>query len=152
MRSTNRWLLLLLVVAPFVFGQQNPPKGADTPPKATETAPKAAATPPEAAKVVNPVKPTPESIDKGKKLYSYDCAMCHGDNGEGKGEVAVDEKYDLKDLRDPATLKDRTDGELFQIIKSGKPHMPPEGTRLSNNDLWNVVNYVRSLSKKTDAK
>jgi mono/diheme cytochrome c family protein len=104
--------------------------------------------PAEAAHQVNPVKPTPDSIAQGKKYYGYDCAMCHGANGDGKGEVAVDEKLKLKDYRDPAALKDMTDGELFYIIKNGKGQMPPEGDRLKAPELWNLVNYIRSLARK----
>lgn len=104
--------------------------------------------PAEAAHQVNPVKATPESIAQGKKYYGYDCAMCHGANGDGKGEVAVDEKLKLKDYRDPAALKDMTDGELFYIIKNGKGQMPPEGDRLKAPELWNLVNYIRSLAHK----
>jgi mono/diheme cytochrome c family protein len=100
----------------------------------------------EAAHQVNPVKPTPESIAEGKKYYGYDCAMCHGANGDGKGEVAIDEKLKLKDYRDPATLQGMTDGELFYIIKNGKGQMPPEGDRLKAPQLWNLVNYIRSLA------
>lgn len=74
--------------------------------------------------------------------------MCHGANGDGKGEVAVDEKLKLKDYRDPAALKDMTDGELFYIIKNGKGQMPPEGDRLKAPELWNLVNYIRSLARK----
>ena len=102
--------------------------------------------PAEAAHQVNPVKPTPESIAEGKKYYGYDCAMCHGANGDGKGEVAIDEKLKLKDYRDPATLQGMTDGELFYIIKNGKNQMPPEGDRLKAPQLWNLVNYIRSLA------
>ena len=104
--------------------------------------------PAEAAHQVNPVKATPESIAQGKKYYGYDCAMCHGENGDGKGEVAVDEKLTLKDYRDPAALKDLTDGELFYIIKNGKGRMPPEGDRLKAPELWNLVNYIRSFAHK----
>ena len=113
------------------------------------TAPPAAYTiPAEAAHQVNPVKATPESIAQGKKYYGYDCAMCHGDNGNGKGEVAIAEKLTLTDFSDPATLRNKTDGELFYIIKNGKDHMPPEGDRLKPPDLWSLVNYIRSLSNK----
>ena len=104
--------------------------------------------PAEAAKKANPVKPTAESIAQGKKYYGFDCAMCHGDSGDGKGVVAVEERFNLKDFRDPATLKDRTDGELFYILKNGKGHMPVEPIRSSPNDLWNLINYIRSLSSK----
>ncbi len=98
----------------------------------------------------NPVKPTPESLAQGKKYYGPDCAMCHNDNGDGKGPVAVDEKMSLKDFRDPATLKNRTDGELFYMLKNGKGHMPPEPIKVSPNELWNLINYVRSLAAKTE--
>jgi mono/diheme cytochrome c family protein len=100
--------------------------------------------PPEAASQPNPVKPTTESLAKGKKMYGFDCAMCHGKDGDGKGDM--DAK--VPDLTDPATLKNRTDGELYYIIQKGKGDMPPEGDRAKPDDLWNLVNYVRSLAKK----
>jgi len=116
----------------------------------SQTAPKATPIPADAVNQVNPVKPTPESIAQGKKYYGYDCAMCHGNNGDGKGDVAIDEKLKLTDFSDPATLKNKTDGELFYIIKNGHgDHMPPEGDRLKSPELWNLVNYIRSLSKKS---
>jgi len=84
----------------------------------------------------------------GKKYYGYDCAMCHGNNGDGKGEVALSEKFKIGDFTDPTTLKGRTDGELFYIIKNGRGQMPPEGDRVKPTELWNMVNYIRSLSNK----
>ena len=111
------------------------------------TTPGSGATSAEAAPA-NPVKPTAESLAQGKKYFGYDCAMCHGQNGDGKGEVAVDEKLKLKDWRDSAALKDMSDGELFNIIKNGKGQMPPEGGRLKTTELWNLVNYVRSFARK----
>lgn len=119
----------------------------------TKQAPQAPAAPyviPEdAVHQANPVKATPESIANGKKWYGYDCAMCHGKDGDGKGDVAADMKLKVSDFTDPATLKDRTDGELFYIIKGGKGDMPPEGARVKTDELWNLVNYVRSLAKKS---
>jgi mono/diheme cytochrome c family protein len=103
--------------------------------------------PAEAVQRVNPTKPTPESIAKGKKLYGYDCAMCHGENGDGKGDLAKDMKPAVPDFRDPAVLRARTDGELFYIMKNGKGEMPPEN-RGSDNALWDLVNYIRSLVNK----
>jgi mono/diheme cytochrome c family protein len=108
----------------------------------------ASAIPDEAIHQVNPVKPTPESLAQGKKYYGYDCAMCHGNNGDGKGEVATSEKMKLGDFSDPATLRGKTDGELFYIIKNGQGQMPPEGDRVKPTELWNMVNYIRSLSSK----
>ncbi|HXW56168.1 MAG TPA: cytochrome c [Candidatus Cybelea sp.] len=107
--------------------------------------------PPEAVKEPNPVKATPDSIERGKKLYGYDCAMCHGSDGGGKGDLAADMKLELADLRNMKTLKDRTDGEIFYIIKNGEGQMPGERDRAKSNQMWDVVNYVRSLPKKEAA-
>jgi mono/diheme cytochrome c family protein len=104
--------------------------------------------PPEAAKMANPVKPTAASIAQGKKMYEIDCEMCHGKDGDGKGDLAADMKVKLADYHDPAALKDHTDGELFYIIKNGKGEMPSEGDRAKPYAMWNLVNYIRSLAKK----
>lgn len=114
-----------------------------------ETAPPAAyKIPPEAAKQANPVKPAPQSLAQGKKMYGYDCAMCHGDEGDGKGDLVSRMNLKLSDLREPASLKDTTDGELFYIIKNGKGQMPPEGDRAKPDEVWNMINYIRSLARK----
>ena len=97
------------------------------------------------SKMVNPVKPTAESLAQGKKYYGYDCAMCHGQNGNGKGEVENSGK--IPDFTDAATMKDMSDGEMFCSLKVGRGHMPLENVRVSQNELWNLVNYVRSLGK-----
>jgi mono/diheme cytochrome c family protein len=101
------------------------------------------------ARQPNPVKPTPESIEAGKKIYSYDCVMCHGALGDGKTGPAKEMK--IPDFTDPAFFKDRTDGELFYVIKNGRGDMPLEGDRVKPEQIWDLVNYVRSLAKKTPA-
>jgi mono/diheme cytochrome c family protein len=105
------------------------------------------AIPAEAAHMANPVKPTPESQARARKMYGYDCAMCHGANGNGKGDV-TDLKTPPRDYTDPAALKDLTDGDLFYIIKNGKGQMPPDGGRTKPEDIWNMVILVRSFGKK----
>ncbi len=99
----------------------------------------------DAKNLVNPVKPTPDSLAQGKKYYGYDCAMCHGATGNGKGEVETTDK--LPDFSNAGAMKDITDGQMFCSLKSGHGHMPKENIRQSPNELWNLVNYVRSLSK-----
>jgi cytochrome c5 len=111
-------------------------------------APAALVIPPEAVHMTNPVKPTSEGKAHAAKMYGYDCEMCHGANGAGKGDLAVQQKLDMKDWSNPATLQTRTDGELFYIIKNGYGQMPAEGDRAKTDDLWNMVLLVRSFAKK----
>ncbi len=137
------FVLLTLFVFIFVLWAQQDQK--DQPP-AQAPAPESKPAPGNATKA-NPVKPTPESIAKGKKMYVIDCAMCHGDKGDGKGDMATDMK-NVTDFTNPDAMKNRTDGDLFQVIRHGKGEMPPEGDRAKDDDIWNLVNYVRSLAKK----
>ncbi len=118
---------------------------AQSAPKSDSTA--FAAIPADAAKQANPVKPSPESVARAKKWWTLDCAMCHGATGDGKGTLATDMKLKIADFTDPTTLKDRTDGEIYYIIKKGHQDMPPEGDRIKTEEGWDLVNYVRSLSK-----
>jgi mono/diheme cytochrome c family protein len=80
-------------------------------------------------------------------VYAIDCAMCHGDKGDGKGDMASDMK-NVTDFTNPDALKNRTDGDLFHTIRHGKGDMPPEGDRAKDDDIWNLVNYVRAFAKK----
>jgi mono/diheme cytochrome c family protein len=105
--------------------------------------------PPEASAKQNPVKPTSDSHARGKKLYGYDCEMCHGKNGDGKGDMASDYKNGVTDFTKPESLKGRSDGDLFYIIRNGKGQdMPPEGDRAKDDDIWHMVNYIRAFAKK----
>jgi len=135
LQKTNLALLVLLFCGFALLAQTKPPVPEYK-------------IPPEAAAKANPVKPTAESLAKGKKLYGYDCAMCHGKDGDGKGDMSSDMK-NVTDFTNPDALKNRTDGELFYIIRKGKgDDMPPEGDRAKDDDIWNMVNYIRSLAKK----
>jgi mono/diheme cytochrome c family protein len=105
-------------------------------------------TPEDAAKK-NPVAPTAEGLAEARKLYGFDCAMCHGKDGGGKGDLAADMKLELRDWRDAATLEKMTDGELFFVISNGRGKMiGGEGDRSPEKMRWNLVNLVRSFGKK----
>jgi cytochrome c5 len=96
----------------------------------------------------NPVKATPESQAKAKKTFGYDCEMCHGANGNGKTDLAKDMSLTLTDLSDAKTLAGKSDGALFDLIRKGKDKMPPEEeARAKDDDIWNLVIYVRGLGK-----
>jgi mono/diheme cytochrome c family protein len=103
--------------------------------------------PPDLMGKTNPVKPTPEGLAHAKKVYGYDCAICHGANGDGKGEIASSLKTPMLAFSDPA-VQAKSDGELFYIIQKGKGEMPSEGERGKPDDMWNMVSYVRTLGKK----
>jgi len=134
-------LTLLCLVGLVAFAQDSSKQEQKAPPAEYKI-------PPEAVKQANPVKATPESVEHGKRRWSYDCAMCHGADGSGKSDLATDMKLQLTDFRDPKSLKDQTDGELFYIIKTGKGQMPGEAERAKPDQIWDLVNYVRSLAKK----
>lgn len=145
--------LLVMMLAGWAAAapRSQQPVAGQAPAAASQTPAAGSQIPPEAAKMANPVKPTAESLARGKKDYGYDCAICHGEDGGGKGELVDSMKLTLKDYRDPASLKDLTDGEIFYIIKNGKGSMTGEGDRRKPNEIWDMVNYVRSFSKKAPA-
>jgi mono/diheme cytochrome c family protein len=96
----------------------------------------------------NPVQPTPEGLAEARKLFGYNCAMCHGKSGDGKGDLAADMKLELRDWRDVSSIEKMTDGQLFWIISNGQGKMPGEGDRTPEKTRWNFVNLVRSFAKK----
>ena len=100
----------------------------------------------------NPVAFTENSVARGKKLYQSQCAMCHGQNGDGKGEAVQEMKINPPDFTKPDTLKDRTDGVLFVILAVGSETMPGQGTRMKDKEKWDLVNYLRAVSGKVPEK
>ena len=104
---------------------------------------------PEAAKIQNPVASSPESISAGTGTFRRYCANCHGINAEGgSGNDLIPP---APDLTDKEWNHGATDGEIFDTIKNGVPpelNMAPWGDQLKDQDIWNVVNYLRSLAKK----
>jgi mono/diheme cytochrome c family protein len=116
-------------------------------PPAAGPAPAQSKIPLEAVNQRNPVKTSAESLGRAKKIYGYECSICHGDDGGGGGDLAKNMKAKMPDFRDPSTLKGQTDGELFYIIKNGKGEMEGEGQRVKPENTWDLVNYLRSFSK-----
>ena len=131
---------LLLVLSSMLLVVMSAP--IQEPGNAPETTPPQAPTKPIPPKI----KPRPESLARAKKMYGYDCAMCHGADGAGKGELTSQMKLTLSDMSDPATLKDKTDAQLYATIRDGKDKMPAEGDRMNPQDGWSLIAYVRSLS------
>jgi cytochrome c len=106
---------------------------------------------PEDAARKNPTKFTAVSVERGKKIFKTQCAMCHGEKGDGKGDMVEELKISPPDFTKPETLKNRTDGELFAIMNVGSGVMPDQ-RRMTEAHKWNIVNFLRSLSGKTPEK
>ena len=135
----------LLYVLPaallFAFLPQEPATPAAAPDQASPAA---------TAPLTNPTQSTPESLAHAKSTFAIDCAICHGANGNGKGELVADMQLKIKDFTDPSVFKDKSDAVIFYIIKNGDVNlkMPAEGPRAKDDAIWNLVVYVRSLAKK----
>ena len=104
---------------------------------------------PGAAQVKNPVGPTAESVAAGKQIYLRRCASCHAVSGEGgPGNDLIPAAPSLVDAQwDHGS----SDGEIFESIKNGVGpdfNMVPFKDTLKDDDIWNVVNYIRSIAKK----
>ena len=95
----------------------------------------------------NPVKSTPESLAKAKGLYQIDCAMCHGDNGNGQTDLAKSMSLNMPDFTNGKSMSAKADGDLFDIIRNGKDKMPPEAAgRANDNMVWNLITYIRKMA------
>lgn len=93
-------------------------------------------------------KITPELQAKAKKLYELDCAMCHGDKGDGKTDIAKSMNVTLEDWSDPKSLSEKSDAALFEAIRKGKGNMPAEAESRANDALvQNLIHYIRGMSK-----
>ena len=104
----------------------------------------------DAKKMKNPVAATPQSIAAGKQTFEEYCKFCHGADAKGEGPMAP------KDSHPPNLIDDKwdrgsSDGEIFAVISEGTPPkfvMKGFKSKLTAPEMWNVVNYVRSLASK----
>jgi mono/diheme cytochrome c family protein len=102
---------------------------------------------PQAAKLKNPVAADATSATAGRKLYDKQCAGCHGDTGKGDGSMGEELSPKPANLTDADWKHGSTDGEIFTVIRDGVKGSGMKGykSKLTAHQLWDVVNYVRSL-------
>ena len=96
--------------------------------------------------MANPVAKGEASNKAGKTLYDKNCASCHGKTGLGDGVKARALKTFPGDFS-KAEFLDQTDGDHFYKTKTGRGEMPKYEGKLSDTDIWNVVNYMRTFKK-----
>jgi cytochrome c oxidase cbb3-type subunit 3 len=110
---------------------------------------------PEAAKVKNPVAATALSVKAGEALFQKNCAFCHGAGAKGDGKLAP-KGTQPANLTDATWERGTTDGEIHAMILTGTVptggKMPGVKGRISDADVWNIINYIRSLGPKTAAR
>ena len=108
--------------------------------------------PDDADKTKNPVASSAESIEKGKALYlermKGNCIFCHGETGAGNEANFPRLRRKPADLTNKERMDKMTDGELFWKISKGINGIMPNGDkRMSEEERWHVVNYIRTLAK-----
>lgn len=92
--------------------------------------------------IVNPTPVTPASLANGRKYFTINCQVCHGEKGMGDGLAT---KYGMVGINLMTDLtKSRTDGYIFGMLRNGRGAMPSYN-RIEETDRWDVVNYVRAL-------
>lgn len=99
----------------------------------------------EAPALTNPVEADGESLARGETLYGSKCARCHGADGNGTGPSTHGINADPRKLWVWSSAGDAADGYLFSIITDGRTDMPPWGLVLSENERWDLVNFVKTL-------
>lgn len=100
--------------------------------------------PEEEKAVVNPTTADKNSISTGKSIYAKHCKTCHGKTGNGDGITAKTLNTDPSDL----TFDDidtQTDGEVYYKIRQGREEMPAFKGLIDEEDMWHLVNYIRTL-------
>jgi mono/diheme cytochrome c family protein len=108
--------------------------------------------PEDADKTKNPTTANAESIEKGKALYMErskgNCVFCHGETGAGNEANMAKLRRKPADLTNKEHMAEATDGELFWKISKGIQGIMPAGEkRMTEEERWHVVNYVRTLAK-----
>ena len=105
------------------------------------------ATPTPAGGPANPEPGDLTSATQGGMLFSQNCARCHGGGGKGDGPEGVNLPSRPRDLTAPR-MRGLTDGEIFLPVSQGRGYMPSWQNRLSEPQIWDLVNYVRTLSRE----
>jgi mono/diheme cytochrome c family protein len=93
----------------------------------------------------NPIPSSPAAFAAARRIYQEKCAQCHGDTGKGDGPEAAMYYPAPKSLINSGHMNTVTDGEIFYQISEGRKPMPSFKKRLTEEQRWQLVLFVRSL-------
>jgi mono/diheme cytochrome c family protein len=108
--------------------------------------------PDDAKKVKNPFPPTPETLADAEPLFTDNCVLCHGEKGMGDGPGAKTIKIKPANFTDAKLMAAETDGSLFWKMSNGRGPMPSWKDTLSDKERWELVGYIRKLTKDAAKK
>ena len=101
--------------------------------------------PREAAERPNPIPSGQASTERGNELFQTHCVVCHGPHGKGDGPAAAGLAPGPPDLIRMAGH--HADGDIAWKIANGRGAMPAWKGVLSENDIWDLTNFIQSLGK-----
>ncbi len=102
--------------------------------------------PKEADALKNPFKENSEATLAGQKLYTSMCVICHGNKGKGDGAAGVNLNPRPTNLIS-TKVQEQTDGAIYWKLTEGRAPMASYKTALSEEQRWQLVNYIRKLKK-----
>ncbi|HEB91565.1 MAG TPA: c-type cytochrome [Deltaproteobacteria bacterium] len=111
-------------------------------------------TPAELRDKSNPLETGPEELAKAGDFYLQNCALCHGNDGKGRGPASRALRPRPMKFTDAELMARVSDGELFHAISAGShgTAMPPFGDRLTETEIWHLVTFVRGFSREGEQK
>lgn len=120
--------------------------------KAQQATPAPWVAPDDAKKVKNPIPPTQETLADAEQIFTDNCVLCHGEKGLGDGPGAKTIKVKPANFTDAKMMAAETDGSLFWKMSNGRGPMPSWKDTLTDKERWELVGYIRKLTKDAAKK
>jgi mono/diheme cytochrome c family protein len=106
-----------------------------------------------ATRITNPFEFTADEISKdGKKLFNVNCAICHGETGDGNGYLSSIDKFPPAPSYFMEPLLSKAEGQRYHTLMYGKNMMGSYATQLNHRERWLVLSYVKAMQSEFKAK